>query len=892
MQLNVPAFEAQSKIGVAIAEATEIDTFTPYVLDSATNTFRIREGGCAVVRGGVKCWGDNTYGQLGDETTTHSLTSTVTATENGVALTGVTDVSSNGVTTCVVANGALKCVGRAYWPGSILANSTQWVTFPGFEAGVVKVQVGASVHSQTPLICALTLIGTASCAAIDTGSPSGSTAATWTWINAGESNVKDISLPPWDGFSILCMAGAQTVCRTIASGAYGDRKIVGNGDNSEAVYLTTVGLCIYAESTVSCGSNGYANSQTTIANEVKPVAAMSRPLSVVYTNSNLSKIYFVLENGVLSADSWIFSCIGQCGQGTGQVVSPVSAFKDSTSTQFNFAESVTGATDNASFIPLRVVSGTRKSRSSVQIVVKTNSGEPLVETSVRWQAPDAPGLLGSSVSSTLKTADGGLARTTLTSGPVTFTLSGGSLASGATLQAGSITTVVPVSGPVEIRVSDAPAIVNRTISVTLPDGSPVPSATVNLANNFLNYAYVNSGSSTTAWSSRPRDTAGYMGQVACIYCFVAPPRYATGSSGTVTFPSFDLGIRSTSYDALVSYDDGELNQNVQKSFSSLAETVQMPFMARLATSIRDADPSTPTLELNSRTSGVDVETALVDEDGLPISDFESGVEVVCDDMENGGLISSIANVNSLCASISTFGSPSMGTVFGSGVSTMSAAKCKTTTQTKSSAAGKSTFKLCPTTSTRYRIRGKGALASQSFCVVVNGVSCTPKNSTVKKTAKTKTGKNISFASVNKVAKVAIPRGSKVALSVYKKSSKVCSVRGTRITALKPGTCSLRVAVTPKATKKVKKPKTRTTRVNVMVTGTPTVGVNKSITIASALKVSGSSLAGMSGVFGYVTPASSSKCGIMFDRIRGFRKGICRLVMNAGGKTAKLTIRVT
>jgi hypothetical protein len=342
----------------------------------------------------------------------------------------------------------------------------------------------------------------------------------------------------------------------------------------------------------------------------------------------------------------------------------------------------------------------------------------------------------------------------------------------------------------------------------------------------------------------------------------------------------------------VSYDDGELNQNVQKSFSSLAETVQMPFMARLATSIRDADPSTPTLELNSRTSGVSVETSLVDEDGIPISDFESGVEVVCDEMENGGLISSVANVNNLCAPTPSFGGPFPGPVLGRSVSSMSAAKCKTTTQTRSSAAGKSTFKLCPTTSTRYRIRGKGALASQSFCVVVNGVSCAPKNSTVKKMAKTKTGKNISFASVNKVAKVAIPRGSKVALSVYKKSRTVCSVKGTRITALKPGTCSLRVAVTPKATKKIKKPKTKTTRVNVMVTGTPTVGVNKSITIASALKVSGSSLADISGVSGYVTPASSSKCGIMFDTIRGYSKGICRLVMNAGGKTAKLTIRVT
>jgi hypothetical protein len=385
-----------------------------------------------------------------------------------------------------------------------------------------------------------------------------------------------------------------------------------------------------------------------------------------------------------------------------------------------------------------------------------------------------------------------------------------------------------------------------------------------------------------------------MGQVTCIYCFVSPPRYATGSNGTVTFPSFDLGIRSTSYDALVSYDDGELNQNVQKSFSTLVDTVQMPFMARLATSISDSDLSTPAIEINARTSGVNVETSLVDEDGIPISDFASGVEVVCDEMENGGLISSIANVNSLCASNPTFGIPFSGPQAKSvgAMSVSSAAKCKATMQTRSLASGKSTFKLCPTSSTRYRIRGKGALASQSFCVVVNGVSCTPKNGAVSKTAKTKTGKKISFASVNKVAKVAIPRGAKIALTVDKNSRTVCSVRGTTIAALKPGTCRLRVAVTPKATAKVKKPKTKTTRVNVMVTGTPTVGINKSITVESALKLSGSSLAGVAGISFFLTHESYRNCAIMFDRVRGINKGPCELQRNAGSKTAKLTIRVT
>lgn len=998
MTTSIPAFETQSRMGQDIAAATEIDTFTSSIFNPTTNMSDSIDGGCAVVAAGLKCWGSNTYGQLGNGLTTDSPNATVTATDNGAPLSGVTDVSTNGLTTCVVANGALKCAGLGNWPGLRVENysysdssatmtsgtygtftyawryetkvydsqnqlvsssqsttnqttspfSTSWITFPGYQSGVAKVQVGSSSgNTATPTICVLTTAGEASCAVVaaqqstSTNPPSvteydcdnngtwttttcptnsynyrstsisltSTSAATWTWANAGATNVRDISLPAesWGG-STLCLAGAKTICRTFASGEFGDIKTIENADNSEMVYVSSsfggLGLCVYATGTVSCGAGTHTNTGPTMATKVTPVAAMTRPRSIFVGSTNMmQKIYFVLESGILSADSWIFSC-SNCGQQQGQYVTPVTAFKASTTTEFNFAEAVAGATDNIDYIPLRVLSGTRRSRSSVQVSVKTNSGENLVGTSIRWVAPDAPGTLSSSATSTLATADGGLARTTVVSGPITFTLSGGTLASGATLQAASITTVVPDSGAIEIRVIDAPAIVSRTISVVLPDGSPVPSATVNLVNNFLNYAYLNSGASTTTWSSRPRDSFGYLGQVTCTYCFVAPPRYATGSNGSVTFPSFNLGIRSTTHDADVSYDDGELNQNVKKSFSSISDNVQMPFMARLATTINDADPSTPTTELNADASGgVDVETSLVDEDNIPISDFESGVEVVCDAMENGGLISSSAKVDNLCVSNPVAGSPPPGVVTTRGVSAMSvraSATCNTTMRVKTNASGKSTFKLCPSVSTRYRIRGKGALATRSFCVVVKGVACGSSGSATstststnvaKKLAKVKTGRSISFAAVNKVAKVAVPKGAKVALSVVGSSKSVCSVKGTSIKALKPGTCRLKVSVTPKATAKVKKPKTKSTTVLVTVTGTPTVGVKKTITLASALKISGSALDGVSDVSAEVSKASKKFCSLSGNRIRGLKKGSCLLLASTAGKTVKLVVSV-
>jgi hypothetical protein len=49
--------------------------------------------------------------------------------------------------------------------------------------------------------------------------------------------------------------------------------------------------------------------------------------------------------------------------------------------------------------------------------------------------------------------------------------------------------------------------------------------------------------------------------------------------------------------------------------------------------------------------------------------------------------------------------------------------------------------------------------------------------------------------------------SKVKLTVAKASKKICKVSGGRLVALKPGNCSVTVAVTPAKTKAVKKPKT-------------------------------------------------------------------------------------
>jgi hypothetical protein len=960
MKTNVPVFEAQTQLAASLSSATKIDTYTVNTWDHVTQKNLSFDGGCAIVSAGLQCWGNNNYGQLGNESTTSSSSATVTATDGGAAITDVTEVSTNGKTLCIVTGGALKCVGVGNFPGTSTTRtdtyfdarvvtsgaegvntrtethkletfktgvtepissvtssswvsdqqlSSKWITL--IASGVKKVQVGTGNQggsNSTPDICILTTSGLASCAVIAAATAGERTitdrievdcakngtwvvgtctessynrryvnvnttvtpASVWEWKDTGVTGVLDISLPSdsW-GAANICLAGAKTTCFTFSAGVFGTKNIIEGGDVSEAVYVSSafgLGLCVYASGTVSCGVGASGPTGQSMATKVSPVAVMAKPLGIFNSSIGaMQKLYFQLPSGILSADSWIFSCTG-CPESS-KVVTPVGAFKASTESSFTYATKMNGATDNANFIPMSVVSGTRKLRSSVALSVKTESGQALSGVSVRWNAPDAPGTLMSSASSTLATDETGAARTTVTSGPVTFTLSvpsvtvcppictnsaptttttvaggttstkpAGSLSTGATLQAASVTVIVGETGTVTITVPDPPVIVSRKISVTLPDGTPVPTATVQLKNNYLTYAYQNSGTSTSTWSSRPRDAKGYIGQMNCAYCFVAPPKYATGVDGSVTFPSFNPSSRSSAYDADVAYDDGELNQNKKWTFTSLTETIPMSFMASIKATLPDADPTTPAKETDAdpstpetdiktdSTGGVTIETDLVDEDKAPISGVAQSVETVnpgssCD---QGGLVSSTDKVTSICAnggvSASSINKAAM--VRAMGVKT--SAGCSSMMSTKTAANGKATLVVCPSTSTKYRIRGIGAIASKTICVRVNNVPCGVSSSSVNsptavsKIAVMKKGKVTSFTTINKTTKVTIPKGAKVVLVVAATSKKYCSISGTSVKAIKPGSCSISVKVTPKATAKVKKPKTTTTKIKITI----------------------------------------------------------------------------
>ena len=95
--------------------STGTDRTTPTAVSGLTGATRVSAGGgfaCAhLVDSTVECWGDNTYGQLGDGTTTLRLTPTAVS-----GLTGVVQISAGGYHACAaVADGTARCWGYNFF---------------------------------------------------------------------------------------------------------------------------------------------------------------------------------------------------------------------------------------------------------------------------------------------------------------------------------------------------------------------------------------------------------------------------------------------------------------------------------------------------------------------------------------------------------------------------------------------------------------------------------------------------------------------------------------------------------------------------------------------------------------------------------------------------------
>ncbi len=151
---------------------------------------------CAVTSGGaLQCWGDNSYGQLGDGTTTPRLTPTAVS---GLG-SGVVSVAAGARHTCAVTSGgAVWCWGHNSSGQLGDGTTTQRLTpvaVSGLGSGVVAVAAGSS-HT-----CALTSGG-----------------AVWCWGSNSSGQLGDGSFLP-DARTPVAVSGLGSGVAAVAAGA-------------------------------------------------------------------------------------------------------------------------------------------------------------------------------------------------------------------------------------------------------------------------------------------------------------------------------------------------------------------------------------------------------------------------------------------------------------------------------------------------------------------------------------------------------------------------------------------------------------------------------------------------------------------------------------------------
>ena len=105
-----------------LGDGTTTNSYTPVSLSGLSGVLEISSGyfhTCAMpTGGGVECWGDNSYGEVGDNTTTnrHSPVYVCTDSTCGSHLSGVGMISGGGLHTCALIKGSgVKCWGYNYY---------------------------------------------------------------------------------------------------------------------------------------------------------------------------------------------------------------------------------------------------------------------------------------------------------------------------------------------------------------------------------------------------------------------------------------------------------------------------------------------------------------------------------------------------------------------------------------------------------------------------------------------------------------------------------------------------------------------------------------------------------------------------------------------------------
>jgi alpha-tubulin suppressor-like RCC1 family protein len=214
---------------------------------------------CALsTAGGVKCWGDNSRGQLGDNSTTQRMTPTDVA---GLA-SGVTAIAAGIWHTCALTTaGRVKCWGWNGW-GQLGDDSTTDRLTPvdvtGLSSGVVAISAGW-YHT-----CALTIAGGAKCWGSNIFGQVGDNSTTTRLTPVGVTGLAS-------GVAAIAAGGGNTCALTMAGGVrcWGLNVYAQVGDHSLANRLTPVDVTGLASSVKAIDLGDFHTCALTTAGGVK-----------------------------------------------------------------------------------------------------------------------------------------------------------------------------------------------------------------------------------------------------------------------------------------------------------------------------------------------------------------------------------------------------------------------------------------------------------------------------------------------------------------------------------------------------------------------------------------------------------------------------------------------
>ena len=753
----------------SLADATMI---LPAVTDGARGGEYDGSSGCALVHSDLWCWGDNTFGRLGDGTTNSSPLPKM-------VLENVKDFFSSTRHTCAVTtSGDLVCAGgtTSYATGFITSFSSPIATeVTAINDGGWPCITGSDEH----LKCAGNFR--------QRGGTDRYVPSEWVWVDTGLKASGDVAnggkMPKftgpggsgngWDQERVICAVHAGLISCTVMDPHTQGTSIPTFSTSIEAVGVTNVTNLIVRNGGFGSSEGelyAYADGLLYKGNRMieydpptafEPIGSMERPLGILGTPTSPSSCCgtaFLFESGIgtLSFD-------------------PLTKFNTSTSDLSNTIIRVTAQSKMSQIIPMDVSTKSRSTRLNARVRILAGE-QPVIGATVSWKSAD---LFSSSVTSTVvplsTDINGWIEVPNIATGPVTFEVASG-VSGSAYLNKARSTVVVPSVGDIQVSISAPPSTIDYTLTLTSRDGQSIPSAVVSMVNLFRTNRTTSTSNGAAAWSTS-KPVPGYVFEPACPQCFAQTVDLITGEDGKVVFtlystnrkwllrmPAPSAEIRAI-VDFVASYNDGTVNVETTGILDSTNQMIQLPVDSGVTlTSAREVAVN------SSSTATISVAGA----------NEELVSEEICDVLVTGGLWSSSNRFDQRSCTNGSIGKTSVGNRLSS---VPSCSKPKTSK-------AKNKVTLCPRRSMFVRMRVPGKTGTKGICVVVAKKPCTTKQSVRYGVPKIlQIGKWMASTKL-----ISTNKNQSISATVAKTSRSICEVKSGRIVTKKvTGQCIVTVS---------------------------------------------------------------------------------------------------